>query len=455
MGWGFLQWFDQNYDEYLDYISFNRLEINVAKKTMDFIAQSTPKSTSGDDSKKSPDISKIEELSSPEISLNIEDDSSGPAINAESSAGASVVLLSDDSSILSAAGDLDLDQPIDILVNQSDLDETILMDRWINTNEIMKQMQDRYTQWTSEEAPILKFKIMIGSVPFYIFFDKSGQSIKALVSIREDVPVQYSDSIIKCRIESDYVYLQAFFYFSDHGDKKKIKPSREEVLQNLFKNLFQVPSGSIPSNLSDMTPKALCDIVKQQTKFDLSAEDFEDITKQDRHFISIGQRGMRLVKIIKEITQKNSVRLQDAWYGKWSERSEDMYFFYTFCDQRHKAMKYITELPNILRSFRSTQYEDIEDTCKRTSNMVHHYIDYCRNEIENLKRFPKEALDHYCARYAQNEPLFLKMRDNGYYGQYGFKKELMSNLYISEMNDGDVTQIEYKGASVQCRFHAR
>ena len=85
--------------------------------------------------------------SSQEISFTIEDDSSSRNQRRIFS-GSICVLLSDASSILSAAGDLDLDQSIDILVNQSDLDETIPMDRWINTNEIMKTMQDRYTQWT-------------------------------------------------------------------------------------------------------------------------------------------------------------------------------------------------------------------------------------------------------------------------------------------------------------------
>ena len=62
-----------------------------------------------------------------------------------------------------------------------------------------------------EEDPILRFKIKIDL--YLTFLDKREQGIKALVSIREEFPDRYPDSIIKCQIESDYVFLSSFFIF--------------------------------------------------------------------------------------------------------------------------------------------------------------------------------------------------------------------------------------------------
>lgn len=359
------------------------------------------------------------------------------------------------------------------------LEKTTYYDLFKPDEDLVELMKKIYTDWLAgnildengNKRSNIKFKIQIGGVDFYIIFfyhqDPANPSFRktmARIFLNDTKNPLDGNYIISCEIKDDEVYLAHFFYTSTQKQAKEVKPLPTDFMKNLLQRYFEIPKEKIDAivftgfqmNLHSIFEKVNT-IRAELQKRPITPLHFYYVVDITKHFPSTGQRGMRLVKLIKEITEKPAVTLYDAWKGQWGETSEDLKFIHEYLTKRNAFIEAIRNMdtdPKVIATS-LTKYSD------------------ARDEWENFMRSPTgptilltpKLLQHYEKRFQTEFGKF--MIDGGYYGQFGFQPRYSGdrNNLISPMESGDVTQLEFREFSdvdsftelkaVQSRFYAR
>ena len=122
-------------------------------------------------------------------------------------------------------------------------------------------------------------------------------------------------------------FIWKIFYYTNHGKKSFAKPTRLEAIENyLSDHVDEEKLLDILQNASEEEDDAK--LFKSVNLYFRSYGEFADLIsgKMERY----GQRGMRLVRLLKDITQKSQVKLNDAWQGKWKETSKDLHMYFNW-----------------------------------------------------------------------------------------------------------------------------
>ena len=193
-------------------------------------------------------------------------------------------------------------------------------------------------------------------------------------------------------------------------------------------------------------------VLERMGKPPIEFDKFMYVIDKENHYPSTGQRGMRLVKLIKQITDKPCVTLFDAWTGRWGESSPDL---------KHIA-EYLAIRNNLIlsiRNFNGNQKNTL-DAFDR-SNAQFFGFHKKNKEKKGYHLLNPELLQHYEKRF--QTPSGKKMITYGYYGQFGFVFRYMGDIrnFKSTMESGDISQLEFEGnfpedvTAVESRLHAR
>ena len=158
--------------------------------------------------------------------------------------------------------------------------------------------------------------------------------------------------IISCEIRTFVVYLAHFFYTSERDQAKAVKPPPTVFMKNLLQRYFEIPEDKIADlNLDAGVKINLNDIFEKVNKIRgemgkplIGPLQFYYVVDITKHFPSTGQRGMRLVKLIKEITKKPVVTLYDAWKGQWGEQSQDLKFIHEYLTKRTAVIEALRKI---------------------------------------------------------------------------------------------------------------
>ena len=142
---------------------------------------------------------------------------------------------------------------------------------------------------------------------------------------------------------------------------------------------------------------------------------------------------MRLVRLLKDITQKSQVKLNDAWQGKWKETSKDLHMYFNW-------YKKGIRMPCV--EFWFDKFETPEGQ------------EFGRNGFESNGLWGEDgetvkemySANASCIKYwftLFETPRGRSMGENGFYGQWGFvyddehRSEMTANL-----NSGDITILD-------------
>lgn len=336
------------------------------------------------------------------------------------------------------------------------LDQTTHYDLYNRDDNFVDLMKAAYKLWLMGDAldkngkprRIIKFKIKIGGVDFYLIFftyrdpdDPKIRGTMARIFLNDTENPLDKNYIISCEIRTFEVYLAHFFYTSSRDQAKAVKPSPTVFMKNLLQRYFEIPEEKIAAlklndgdiiNLDDIFEK-VNEIRGGMGKPLIGPLQFYYVVDITKHFPSTGQRGMRLVKLIKEITEKVDVTLYDAWVGQWGETSEDLKFIH----------EYLTKRDAVIEALRNI------DT--RNSNVLGEYYrardkweDFTTNTTGKVNLLTPKLLQHYEKRFKTTSGRY--MIYDGYYGQFGFIPQSPSDKrnLVSQMESGEVTQLEFK-----------
>lgn len=323
-------------------------------------------------------------------------------------------------------------------------EETIIYDAY-SPNVDLEYLQKIYLEWSKQPENALEIKLSIGGVKFYIKFKLLGKARKAYVSFYENFNPESLDqaAIIECDVLEDELFLDYFFYNVARKETQKVKPTQQQFFTNLLKTYFEVSpekfdSVSLSDGNKDAILSTLNEIKQERGESEISKEQFELVSDYRRHFTSTGQRGMRLVHLIKEITQKPKVTLVDAWKGKWGVDSQTIKFLYTYFDFQQKFIESLRLIPSILKT------EPFSNIFENLQKDFISFLEICRKpKVEfYLRNLPAECLEFYERRFQTESGKLMGI--HGYYGQYGFQKnangamESDMNNFTDELNQSTI-----------------
>lgn len=291
-------------------------------------------------------------------------------------------------------------------------------------------------------------------------------------------------AIINCTIkpyEENVLHLDYFFY-NNRELTKEVIPDKEAFLFYLLKEYYKIPNEKF--NISDFYLEDLSKnfekvkaLLKEIKDVDLTKEQFYIDINIRTHIQSIGQRGMRLVKIIKMFTDTTKVVLIDAWTGKGGEDSDDVRRFH----KKHKNMKALKQIDQKIEDLqiklasansdvselkikKEKSDEDYENQVKHELNIIFlkSDIEDAQEEqkaiVENLETLQTEidnrGLSPETIKYWEDK---LVEQDkigrpdslaNGFYGLFEFTMTGLSNRYLEAFFEvGDITVYEPQKAN--------
>lgn len=324
------------------------------------------------------------------------------------------------------------------------------------------------------------FYITISGVVFSIhlrrFYDspfrpKDEYTIEITICIGAYYRPDDEDAVIHCTIEPNKkkeLHLDYFFYLNRQLTKKVI-PENTAFLFYLLTVCYEIPSDEFkidefdPENLSNNFEKVK-ELLRTIKEEDLTKEQFDIDINMKTHIQSIGQRGMRLVKIIKEFTDTENVTLTDAWIGKGGENSYDIRRFY----RKHIVEKELHLINSKIEQFKQeisenekkrTKYfqerrlkegvdcelkiGDLMDEIEAEQNKkpaIQKKLRELKEEIDD-RGLPEETIKYWESKLSEQDDIGRPdSLASGFYGLFQFKPDGSNPRKLkAEFNDNDIS----------------
>ena len=273
-------------------------------------------------------------------------------------------------------------------------------------------------------------------------FDKSSRkaigenhyTIYVIPETPQEGGTELENFIVKCELRSDDILYLEDFYYINKGKNSFAKPTQFEAIENYLCDHV------VDEEYLSILLENASQIISEDELFDffkiyfLNRLEFDNIV-QGKAWSGYGQRGMRLVRLLKDITGKSKVKLTDAWQGKWKEKSSDIQTYFRWYE-KGLGKEWIEFW---LIKFQSPEGED---------NGKNGFEGKGRwgedgETVKALYSATRETAE--CVKYwfdVFKTPRGEMMGKNGFYGQWGFEYEEGGITMVANLEKGDISILD-------------